>query len=197
MTWIILKIQSKWLRWGITGLIFAETVYLHNSIDLVLPLCLEEGMLMLPFIEVGYDLKAMTSLKKNLMIVISAFLGSALVVLNIVNSAFVAVYNLEIGNPIMFIIKASVGCCCILILGKILKNSNMLEKIGRNSAVIYGVHFLLFDITIVLENAAMKYLPITKISGTMILVSMALVVVEIITNGHEKLKQRWRLKTSG
>lgn len=143
LLWIILKIQSKWLRWGITGVIFAGTIYLHHSIDLVLPLCLEEGMLMLPFIEVGYDLKAMPSLeiKKNLMIVISVFLGSSLVVLNIVNSTFVAVYNSEIGNPIMFIIKASVGCCCILILGKILKNSRMLAKIGRNSAVIYGLHF--------------------------------------------------------
>lgn len=199
LLWVILKIQSKWLRWGITGIIFAGTVYLHNSIDLVLPLCLEEGMLMLPFIEVGYDLKAVTSLeiKKNSMIVISVFLGSALVVLNIVNSTFVAVYNSEIGNPAMFIIKASIGCCCVLSLGKILENSKILERIDRNSAVIYGLHFLFFDITVVLENVTMKYLSITKISGTMILVSMAFVVVEIITNGNEKLKQRWRLKTSG
>ena len=154
---------------------------------------------MLPFIEVGYDLKAVTSLeiKKNLMIVISVFLGSALIVLNIVNFTFVAVYNLEIGNPAMFIIKASIGCCCVFSFGTILESSKMLERIGRNSAVIYGLHFLFFYITIALENAAMKYLSITKISGTMILVSMALVIVEIVTNGNEKLKQRWRLKTSG
>lgn len=103
-----------------TGLIFTETVYLHNSIDLALPFCLEERRLILPFIEVGYDLKAVTSLeiKKNLMIVISVFLESALVVLNIVNSTFVAVHNSEIGNPAMFIIKASIGCCFVLSFGK-------------------------------------------------------------------------------
>ena len=80
---------------------------------------------------------------------------------------------------------------------KILENSKMLERIDRNSAVIYGLHFLFFNIAMVLENAAMKYLSITKISGTMILVSMTLVIVEIIMNGNEKLIQRWRLKTSG
>ena len=108
-----------------------------------------------------------------------------------------AVYNSEIGNPAMFIIKASIVCCCVLSCGKILEKSKMLERIGRNSAVIYGLHFLFFDITIVFEETAMKYLSITKISGTMILASMALVIVEIISNGNEKLKQRWRLKTSG
>ena len=80
------------------------------------------------------------------------------------------------------------------------KNIKEFKNAGKNwskfSSDIW-IAFLFFDITIVLENVAMKYLPITKISGTMILVSMALVVVEIITNGHEKLKQRWRLKTSG
>lgn len=80
---------------------------------------------------------------------------------------------------------------------KILENSKMLERIGRNSTVIYGLHFLFFNIAMVLENAAMKYLSITKISGTMILVSMTLVIVEIIMNGNEKLIQRWRFKTSG
>lgn len=68
----------------------------------------------------GYDLKAVTSLeiKKNLMIVISVFLGSALVVLNIVNSTFMTVHNSEIGNPTKFIIKACIGCCCVLSFGK-------------------------------------------------------------------------------
>ena len=103
LLWFILKIQLKWLRWGITGIIFAGTVYLHNSIDLVLPLCLEEGMLMLPFIEVGYDLiKAVTSLeiKKNSLIAISVFLGSALVVLNIVNSTIVLCTIQKLATPL-------------------------------------------------------------------------------------------------
>ena len=80
------------------------------------------------------------------------------------------------------------------------KNIRKIENAGKNWSKFGSdiwITFSVFDVTIVFEETAMKYLSITKISGTMILASTALVIVEIITNGNEKLKQRWRLKTSG
>lgn len=53
----------------------------------------------------------------------------------------VMMYNNDYGNYALFILAAIMGCLVIIAMGKATQRSDVLQSFGRNSILIYVLHF--------------------------------------------------------
>lgn len=95
------------------------------------------------FLALGYSFKNLLTENHNLIEQIGKYGVVALpfvVLLAEINQP-VMMYNNDYGNYALFILAAIMGCLVIIAMGKATQRSDVLQSFGRNSILIYVLHF--------------------------------------------------------
>lgn len=117
----------------------------NRIIDVGFPLFFEEGILAVPFMIVGIELKkyykADCTSKLSMMILLPVTI-LCIVYKVLVDNTVVNFYELSYGNIISFVIIALVFSFMLFYVCRLIKKIDILNDIGRESLWIYGTHWI-------------------------------------------------------
>lgn len=157
-----------------------------------LPFCFETALFSLFYLYFGYILnkRKILNIKNNCIMYISGIIFIIVSVISIycLEMKAPSFYNLQIQNPIIFLVTSITGSVFIMTVCQKIKNQNWLQHIGKNTLYIYGLHFIAQNMIGIVVGI---FPNITKLSYVFIIMSTVcnLVICFIIIFGIEQLKK--------
>lgn len=163
----------------------SEGLTISEVILIVLIVVLRAGM-MLVFVMVGYlfadAIKALAELTaiKKWAITLSSLIAT--LGISFINSSSVDIKNINIGNPVFFIIGAFLGTLSIMTLSMLLEESRIFGFFGRNSLIIMCTHLNLYVMYLAISWAWLVDRIVTRAKSYIFLanIMLAAIVMECI-----------------
>lgn len=144
-------IRNKVADVAITIVLFLCALYLIDNLQVALPFGIEEALIAIPFVVIGYLLKCIPSIleKMNKWYFMIGYLlifmiGNRIEIIR--KFGTMNMWNGDIHSPILYFINGLSGIFLLICIGIRIKNCNWINKIGKNSLYIYGIHYIFLEI---------------------------------------------------
>lgn len=148
IVWVVHKLfLNKWER-TLSCIIFLMINMLLKKYNIILPFCIEESLVFCSFIEIGMLLSkriklllTLESEKRKLVFwkIIPAFTLSIVVVL--LNRLYYSIYDSTIPDIFILLVTGTLGTILVLLFCSFIGNCKIINYIGLNSLLFYGVHY--------------------------------------------------------
>ncbi len=157
-----------------------------------LPFCFETALFSLAYLYFGYILNKskVFSMKNNYIMYTTGIIFIIVSIISIycLKTETASFYNLQIQNPIIFLVTSITGSLFVMTVCQKIKNQNWLQYIGKNTLYIYGFHFIAQNIIGIMVGILPN---ITKFSYIFLIMSTVcnLVICLVIISVVKQLKK--------
>jgi len=156
LLWFITKSDFKALKYIYVFCLFAVGLILYNG-DFHIPNVwyFKHSFMVTPFVLFGYEMKGVSLDKRieSISIITYIIIISLLLILNFHIPRITSRVILPYDECVLFLILSVLGIIAIICVSKSIKNHKSLEWIGKNTLVIYLLHFQFYQIYIRIVNS--------------------------------------------
>lgn len=163
---LIKYIKNRAIGMTIIVVLFFCANYLINGLQLALPLGIEESLIAIPFVVLGYLLRNIPLILEKitrwylvLFYLLVFMLGNWIQIIR--DYGPMSMWNGDIHSPILYLTNGISGVFILLYIGLRIKNINWINIIGKNSLYIFGIHYIFLELVCLFA----KRIDVSSITG--------------------------------
>ena len=186
--------NSKKILFILSVFLFVVVKIANLHFELCFPFVLELALLLLNFMVAGIMISHDENIKRGkgscIMLVIAGtvfLFGNAIEYLS--GAGSVSIGALKIGNFLLFWINAYSGIVFAVMLSQKIRSIKIINFIGRNSLLIYGIHYLFLEVFCLISDDIANYVNANAIAYiAIIFLVMGCVIFCVLKDYYKKVK---------